>query len=195
MFRKSTLSRRLEENSLNIAEPSMLHDMETVVPYNIVDDDAFPFRPYIMNPYARRDLTVEERIFNYRFSRARRIIENAFGILANRFRILILTIQSRPEVVQNTIMASSSLHNFLRTQSSRNMLPGSVDRENIDGTIIKGDRGNEGGCPDIIGITNTYSRDAKEIGTNIVNILTLMVKYCDRTAPSNMYLKDLSNSF
>ena len=71
-----------------------------------------------MKPYAKRDLTVEERIFNYRFSRAKRIVENAFGILANRFRILKLTIQSGPKVVQKIIMASSSLHNFLRTQSS-----------------------------------------------------------------------------
>ena len=165
VFRNSFLSRSLEENSLNIPEPSILDDTETVVPYIIVGDDAFPLRPYIMKPYGKRALTVEERIFNYRLSRTRRIVENAFGILANRFRIFWSTMQCRPEVVQKVKMASCVLHNFLRTQCSRYMPPGSVDKENVDGTIIEGEWRHEEGIltPLASQGTNTYPRSAKEV--------------------------------
>jgi hypothetical protein len=53
----------------------------------LVGDDAFPLKTYSLKPYLHRTLTYEQNIFNYRLSRARRIVENVFGILASRFRI------------------------------------------------------------------------------------------------------------
>lgn len=40
-----------------------------------------------MKPLGQRS-SKEEKVFNYRLSRARRVLENAFGILSNRFQIL-----------------------------------------------------------------------------------------------------------
>ena len=54
------------------------------VEYFMVGDDAFGLRQWMMKPYPSKGLTLEERIFNYRLSRARRVVENAFGILAAR---------------------------------------------------------------------------------------------------------------
>lgn len=48
----------------------------------IVGDPAFPLKPYQHSP-----LTYEQKIFNCRLSRARRIVENVFGIFVSRFRI------------------------------------------------------------------------------------------------------------
>nr|CAI5849368.1 unnamed protein product [Callosobruchus analis] len=59
------------------------------IPHVILADAAFPFSNHIMTPYPFRNMSHEERIFNYRLSRGRRIVENVFGIMANRFRIFI----------------------------------------------------------------------------------------------------------
>ena len=60
------------------------------MPFVIVADDAFPLKQYIQKPYSQVGLTRQKRIYNYRLSRARRIVENAFGILANRFWVFML---------------------------------------------------------------------------------------------------------
>ena len=84
----------------------------------MVADEAFPLKPYIMKPYARRGLSTEQRVFNYRLSRARRVVENAFGILSNRWRVLLSPINQRPDVVENMVLACCAMHNFLREEYS-----------------------------------------------------------------------------
>nr|CAI5856172.1 unnamed protein product [Callosobruchus analis] len=55
-----------------------------ILPYVFVADDAFALRLDMMKPFRQADLNSKERkIYNYRVSRARRIVENAFGILVS----------------------------------------------------------------------------------------------------------------
>ena len=88
---------------------------DTEIPMLFVADEAYPLKPYIMKPFSARGLTVSERIYNYRLSRARRVVENAFGILVNRFRILMGNMQLQPDQVCDVVMACCALHNFLRS--------------------------------------------------------------------------------
>ena len=71
-----------------------------------------------MKPFSARGLTASERIFNYRLSRAGRVVENAFGILSNCFRIFRTTMQLQPGVVCDVVMACCALHNYLRKKSN-----------------------------------------------------------------------------
>ena len=82
-----------------------------------------------MKTYGGENLDEKQRIFNYRLSRARRVSENAFGILSSRFGVFQRAIQLSPEKVQVITMACCYLHNFLRKKSSTYMGPMSVDWE------------------------------------------------------------------
>lgn len=83
------------------------------LPYAIMVDDAFPLCSRIMKPYPQKDLTVKRRIFNYRLSRARRVVENAFGVLACRFRVFGQPMNTSIENINHIVIASCSLHNKL----------------------------------------------------------------------------------
>lgn len=70
-----------------------------------------------MKPYPQRNMTREQRIFNYRLSRARRIVENAFGILSSRFRILLNAINLALDKTSTILLACCYLHNFLKQKN------------------------------------------------------------------------------
>ncbi|CAM1311708.1 Uncharacterised protein at_DN1316 [Pycnogonum litorale] len=76
------------------------------MPHVIVGDAAFPLQRNLMRPYPGNELNHEQRIFNYRLSRARREIENAFRILVARWRIFRTPIIARTERVESIVKAT-----------------------------------------------------------------------------------------
>ena len=137
VFNASDLKLALENGELGLPDPDPLPQDDRDMPYFIVGDDAFPLRCWLMKPFSARNLTNEERIFNYRLSRARRISENAFGILANRFQCLLGTLLQEPETVQSIVLACICLHNLMRIR-----FPGlqniALDLEDNDHQVIPG---------------------------------------------------------
>ena len=60
------------------------------IPPCIIGDSAYPIQPWLMKPFSGvSSLTPQQKHFNYRLSRARIVVENAFGRLKVRWRRLM----------------------------------------------------------------------------------------------------------
>lgn len=105
--------------------------------YVFVGDDAFAMRPDLIKPYNRGSLNNERRICNYRISRARRVVENSFGILTSRFRVFNTAINLHVETIESVVLACCALHNLLRKKSVSYTSLECFDNENIMDGIIK----------------------------------------------------------
>ena len=126
VFRDSVLNSAIQNNLLHWPENSV-----------IIGDDAFPLRPNLLKPFSIANLSLKQRIFNYRISRARRVVENAFGILASRFRILHGPIDLKPSTTDLVIKCVCYLHNWLITTANINYFAnGTLDYEDLDTGII-----------------------------------------------------------
>lgn len=127
-----SLKQHIDQGTLDIPEFCLLPNTNVEMPLHMVGDDAFPLCYTIMKPYAHRNLSHEEQIYNYRLSRARRIVENVFGILSTRFRVFHTAIYMRPDNVENVVKASAVLHNVLNSRSKNHYItPGLIDGEAV----------------------------------------------------------------
>lgn len=92
----------------------------------------------MLKPYSKRHLTVKERTFNYRLSRARRMIENCFGILSARWRIFKVPINANVKMVENIVRCCVCLHNWINQDKTSHYISTElVDRE-INNSVIPG---------------------------------------------------------
>jgi len=73
---RCSLYHALETGPVGLPPAILLPGRTQPVPYFFVADDAFAMKNYIMKPYLFKDQPAPNRIFNYRLSRARRIVEN-----------------------------------------------------------------------------------------------------------------------
>lgn len=121
VFNGSEFGEKIVRNTLSLPPNAKIGTKN--VPFFFIADDAFPLCQRIMKPYRGQSLTKEERIFNYRLSRARRCIENAFGILSRKWLCLSRTMFSKPDRVQKIVLACCCLHNYLIGESKNSYCP------------------------------------------------------------------------
>ena len=135
---ESQFENYFENNVCHFPEPKKVGDF--VIPYLIVGDDIFPLKTWLMKPMAGKNLSEEWKVYNYRLSRCRRTIENAFGILSARWRIFRRPIRASPVTVDRIVQATVCLYNYLRlTENSMYIPSGFVDSEDNTGNIRPGD--------------------------------------------------------
>lgn len=116
IFNQGELKDCILDSTIGFPPDDPIPNDDRPLPYYIIGDDAFPLRSWLMKPYSRRNMAIEDRIFNYRLSRARRVVENAFGILSMRFGFLLTTLRQEPQNVVNMVLAAVCLHNLMRTR-------------------------------------------------------------------------------
>ena len=114
IFKHSDLRHKIEDGTIGFPESESLVDDGPKVNYFILGDDAFPLKLWLMKPYSRHGMDLNQRVFNYRLSRGRRVVENAFGILTSLFRIFQRPMQQERPVVTRVVTVCLVLHNLLR---------------------------------------------------------------------------------
>lgn len=108
-------------NGLNIPDPIRLPNSQgSPRPYGFVGDKAFALHVNLLRPYPQRGLNDKRRVFNYRLFRARRTVECAFGVLANKWRVLHTTILVNPEFVDDIVKTCCVSHDFGRKKDGYN---------------------------------------------------------------------------
>ncbi|KAF2889423.1 hypothetical protein ILUMI_16750 [Ignelater luminosus] len=83
------MGQRFEANLMNVPRPKNLPGQNEPYPHVLIGDEAFALKPYFKRlfPYRQSRRDVQKKNYNTRFCRARRVVENAFGILAQEWRI------------------------------------------------------------------------------------------------------------
>ncbi|CAB4034630.1 Hypothetical predicted protein [Paramuricea clavata] len=173
VFSNSNLGHSILKNLLPVPRPRRLDSTNTLYPYVFLGDDAFPLRPNLLKPYAATNLEIRKLVTNYRISRARRIIENSFGILAARFRVFRRPINAKVESVESITKACVAMHNYLmanKSFDSRYCPQGFVDNY-VNGTPMEGEWRSmvlgSTGMSDVTRIgSNNYSQEAKTVRDN-----------------------------
>ena len=138
IFNGSELKECFEDGTINLPPPEPMTNDDRPTPYFMLADDAFALRTYLMKPYNRRGMTDAELITNYRISRGRRVVENAFGILASRWQALLTTLQQIPEVATGVVEAAVCLHNLMRIRYP-GLQNAELDREDADHNMVSGE--------------------------------------------------------
>ena len=87
-----------------------------------------------------RNLSEEQKIYNHRLARARRVIKSALGILAAGWRIFHRPLRATVEHVELFVLAALALHNYFRLTSNAMYNPsGFFNSESGDGSIHLGE--------------------------------------------------------
>ena len=108
VFAKSAFCQALDRKTLHVPDRGIF-----------IGDDAFPLRSDLLKPFSRSGpLSETQLVFNYRLSRARRVVENAFGLLVSRFRVYEKPVPLNIETTEHMVKATCALHNWLRKTSS-----------------------------------------------------------------------------
>lgn len=163
VYRNTNLYKQICRKELGFPPPDCLPLKVTPLPYVFVADSAFALTENMMKPYAgTHNKGSKERVFNYRLSRARRIVENVFGIMSAVFRVLRKPMLLQPDIVTDIVMTCALLHNFLRRSKRSRLIytpPGSFDTENDDGEIQPGSwRDDQNGVASLLPLQNRPRR-------------------------------------
>lgn len=133
------------KGELNLPEPSPLPYTSQSFPFVFIGDEAFALGKNLMKPYPQSACNNDRQMFNYRLSRARSVIEGAFGILANKFGVFQKAICFEPRKAAVVVTACCYLHNYLIKTSPRQYLTSnwqvtkSVENllENLAPTVVR----------------------------------------------------------
>jgi hypothetical protein len=109
----STLYHSLEDSESTLLKPASFEESGTEMPFVVLGDEAYPLKTNLMRSFVRKKFSCEQRIFNYRLSRARRCVECAFGILTEKWRSLNKATEMNVNTAERIVRCICLLHNII----------------------------------------------------------------------------------
>lgn len=99
-----------------ILSPKPLPGTNEPVPHVLIGDEGFALQTFLMRPLPRATTLhdTRKRRYNYSLCRARRIVENSFGILAEKWRIFHRPMECHVEKAILVTKAACCLHYYVR---------------------------------------------------------------------------------
>ncbi|XP_016418989.1 putative nuclease HARBI1 [Sinocyclocheilus rhinocerous] len=86
------------------------------VGFYILGDAAYPLTSWLMKPFPDNGfLTAQQQVYNHKTSKARVVVENAFGRLKGRWRCLLKRNDCNLERVKSMVLTCCVLHNLCET--------------------------------------------------------------------------------
>ncbi|XP_043521123.1 protein ALP1-like [Frieseomelitta varia] len=112
-FRSSQMFELMKKGNLNIPTNSPLSRTSNPMPFLCPLHFGNEAYPLLLKPYNRKNLDPQTEYFNSCFSRARLIVECAFGIMNAKWRILWKPIETLPAFTDNIVRCICVLHNAI----------------------------------------------------------------------------------
>ncbi|XP_063625592.1 uncharacterized protein LOC134797293 [Cydia splendana] len=121
------------------------------VPHVLLGDEGFALQTFLMRPFPGATTIHDQRKrrYNYRLCRARRVVENTFGILAEKWRVFHRPMECHIEKAIHVTKAACCLHNFVRIKhgdmmrmlpneptSSQNLPENAGTSQNLEGGAL-----------------------------------------------------------
>ena len=140
VWERSEFGKAWKNRSINVPPPRPLPGTQDNMEYVMVGDEAFPLQSNLLRPYPGRDLdSITKKRYNYRLSRARRVVENAFGILSSRWRVLFTPMDADAAKATSIVRTCCVLHNMLCARADAAYAPpGFGDHLLTNGTVVDG---------------------------------------------------------
>nr|XP_023020608.1 uncharacterized protein LOC111509151 [Leptinotarsa decemlineata] len=119
IFEASNMGRKFETGTFNIPATKLLPGKDEPLLCVLVGDEAFTLSSYLMRlfPYRQVRQDARKEKFNYHLCRARRVVENAFGILAQKWRLFFSPLEMKVPTAISIVKATCVLHNLLRSKN------------------------------------------------------------------------------
>ncbi|CAC5421176.1 unnamed protein product [Mytilus coruscus] len=115
VFANSSIYAQFQRGNVVGNELDKRFNNTTITPF-IIGDAAYPLMPWLIKPFRDNGaLSAEKRYFNYMLSRARMVVENAFGRLKGRWRCLMKRNDLSTLFVPDVAECCCTLHNICET--------------------------------------------------------------------------------
>ena len=126
IFANSALCETMDAEAFVPDQPTIRLGGQQIPPL-VLGDCAYPLRPWLMRPYGGA-LTAQQAHFNRCHTRARIVVEQAFGRLKARWRAIGARLEMAEENVPSVVAACCILHNICETKG--HVLEGDIPPHN-----------------------------------------------------------------